>query len=222
MENKNKISRRDSLKVIGLGSLATSAFVFQGCDPKENTTEAHLHEANTDNEFKDLSEADKKLLDEKFFTDHEMKTIAVLSDFVIPADDRSGSATEAGVPDFIEFMMKDQPWHQTEMRGGLRWVDIQSLKQHDKNFVDCSQDQQTRLLDQIAYPETAKPEMSQGVAFFNKFRDFVATGFFTSKMGIEDMGYVGNKPANWQGVPDEVLAQYGVSYDEWNKMVGQA
>jgi gluconate 2-dehydrogenase gamma chain len=70
------------------------------------------------------------------------------------------------------------------------------------------------MVDQIAYPEQAKPEMSQGVAFFSLVRNLTATGFFTSQMGIKDLGYVGNTPNNWPGVPDEVLKQYGLSYED--------
>src|SRR3546814_4739732 len=109
-----------------------------------------------------------------------------------PADDRSGNAEEAGVPTFIEFTMKDQPGHQTPIRGGLRWLDIECLNRFDKSFKDCAQAQQTELLDEIAWPEVAKPEMQRGVSFFSWFRSLVATGFWSSKIGIEDIGYRGN------------------------------
>ncbi|MEQ9380500.1 MAG: gluconate 2-dehydrogenase subunit 3 family protein [Imperialibacter sp.] len=210
MESNNKlnISRRDSLKMLGAGSLAGLTWA---CGSEE-TVEEHAHE-HVAPDSSQLSEADQQLMDQQFFNEHEMKTIHVLSDLIIPADDRSGSATEAGVPDFIEFMMKDQPWHQTGMRGGLRWLDYTCQHQFGKPFAECSEGEQTQLLDQIAYPESAAPEMSQGVNFFNNFRDFVATGFFTSKMGIEDLGYMGNKPNAWQGSPPEVMEALGVSYD---------
>ncbi|MBA4145149.1 MAG: transcriptional initiation protein Tat, partial [Cytophaga sp.] len=64
------------------------------------------------------------------------------------------------------------------------------------------------------WPEKAKPAMQYGVAFFNRMRDLTACGFFTSKIGIKDLGYAGNTPNQWDGVPEEVLAQYGVKYDE--------
>nr|WKN39643.1 gluconate 2-dehydrogenase subunit 3 family protein [Tunicatimonas sp. TK19036] len=206
--SKNHINRRDSLKILGAGSLAGLTWA---CGPEE-AAEEHAHQHTTSDSM-ELSEADQKLMDQQFFTDHEMKTVSVLSDLIIPADDRSGSATDAGVPEFIEFMMKDQPWHQTGMRGGLRWLDYTCQNQFEKSFVDCSESEQTQILDQIAYPASAAPEMSQGVNFFNNFRDFVATGFFTSKMGIDDLGYVGNRPNVWQGSPPEVLEALGVSYD---------
>ena len=206
-----KINRRDSLKMMGAASLA--GLTWTACEPQSDTTEQHDHEHQHEDGNLPLSEADQQLMNEQFFTDHEMATVTVLGDLIIPADERSGSASDAGTPEFIEFMMKDQPWHQVGMRGGLRWLDTQALKRFNKNFVDASEAQQKELLDQIAYPEKAVPEMSQGVNFFNNFRNFVATGFFTSKIGVEDLQYVGNRPNVWNGSPPEVLERLGVSYD---------
>jgi hypothetical protein len=134
-------------------------------------------------------------------------------DIIIPADEVSGSASQSGVPKFIEFMMKDQPNWQTPMRGGLSWIDMESRKRFSKVFTACSKDQQIKIVDDIAFPEKAKPEMSQGVAFFNMLRNFTATGFFSSEIGIKDIGYKGNVPNQWDGVPAEVLKQYGLSYE---------
>jgi hypothetical protein len=106
------------------------------------------------------------------------------------------------------------PGHQTPMRGGLRWLDIQCIKQFEKPFVDCTHDQQIQMVDQIAYPKKAKPDMYQGVAFFNLMRNLTATGFYTSEIGVKDVGYVGNTPNQWNGVPDDVLKQYGLAYTE--------
>ena len=204
----NKINRRDSLKMMGAASLA--GLTWTSCDPQSEVAEQeHIHGDNAHQ----LSEADQQLMNEQFFTDHEMKTVTVLGNLIIPADERSGSASDAGTPEFIEFMMKDQPWHQVGMRGGLRWLDHQCIQQFGKNFVDASEAQQKKMLDQLAYPEQATPEMSQGVNFFNNFRNFVATGFFTSKIGIEDLEYMGNRPSVWNGSPPEVLERLGVSYD---------
>ncbi|MEM1135560.1 MAG: gluconate 2-dehydrogenase subunit 3 family protein [Bacteroidota bacterium] len=216
---KNKINRRDSLKVIGLASLTATTSLVPGCKPagEEQTTEDHAHHHDTASQqkgFKDLSEADQQLLKEKFFTEHEFKTVEVLSELIIPADERSGGASEAKAADFIEFMMKDQPVHQTKMRGGLKWIDYQCQKRFTKNFIDTSSEQQKEILDEIAYPEQAKPEMSQGVSWFNTLRDFVATGFFTSEIGIKDLEYMGNAANVWQGSPQKVLDKLGVSYDD--------
>lgn len=156
---------------------------------------------------------EKELMSEKFFNEHEMKTIAVLSDIIIPKDDVSGSATDAGVPDFIEFMAKDRPAYQTPLRGGIKWLDLQCMRRYDADFISCDAGQQIAMVDEIAFPEKAKPEMQAGVAFFNTMRDLTACGFFTSKIGLADLGYMGNKPNQWNGVPQEVLDQYGMEYD---------
>jgi gluconate 2-dehydrogenase gamma chain len=156
----------------------------------------------------------KKLMADKFFDEHEMKTISVLSDIIIPKDGTSGGATDAGVPDFIEFIAKDMPKHQVPLRGGTKWLDLQCMRRFDKSFVGCDAPQQIEIVDEIAYPEKAKPEMQQGVAFFNLMRDLTATGFFTSKIGIDDLGFAGNRANQWDGVPQDVLNQYGLKYDQ--------
>jgi hypothetical protein len=106
------------------------------------------------------------------------------------------------------------PQHQTPMRGGLRWLDLHCLKAYEKPFVELSTAQQTEVVDAIAYPKKSKAAMAQGVAFFSLMRNLTASGFFTSQMGVKDLGYVGNAPNQWNGVPDEVLKQYGLAYSE--------
>jgi hypothetical protein len=160
-------------------------------------------------------EADKKILEEpKFFTPHEMATITILGDIIIPKDEISGSASDAKVPDFIEFIVKDMPDHQVPMRGGLRWLDMQCLKRYEKTFRECDHSQQMQMVDEIAWPKKAKPQMRQGVAFFNLMRNLTATGFYTSEIGVKDVGYMGNTPNQWNGVPDDVLKQYGLAYTD--------
>jgi len=208
----SKISRRDSLRYITLAGLSTG--LLSQCQPSETETgeamhgHEHVHES-PDGLFQ-LSEADKALLKQRFFTEEERETVRVLANLIIPADERSGNAEEAGCVEFIEFMMLDQPSHQTPMRGGMKWLDQECLARHGKVFTACSETEQTTLLDEIAYPDTAAPEQSQGVAFFNRFRNFVATGFWTSKMGIEDLQYMGNRPTVWNGPPEDWLQRLGV------------
>ena len=149
----------------------------------------------------------------KFFSDHEYQTVRVLVDLIIPRDDRSGSATDAGVPEFMDFIVGDQPARQTAVRGGLAWLDRECLFRFDKAFVACTAAEQTAVLDDIAWPERARPEFAAGVAFFNSFRDLTAAGFYTSKMGIEDLQYKGNTYVRtWNGCPDEACKKLGVSY----------
>src|SRR5690606_9593926 len=86
-------------------------------------------------------------------------------------------------------------------------------------FLNSTESQQLQLIDQIAYPDKAETDMEGGVQFFNMLRNLTATGFFTSKMGLEDLGYVGNRPNAWDGVPQAVLAKHGLQYDEKYKTV---
>jgi hypothetical protein len=149
----------------------------------------------------------------KFFSQHEYDTIRVLADLIIPRDDRSGSATDAGVPEFMDFIVGDQPARQTAIRGGLAWLDRECVIRFDKPFVACAAAEQSAVLDDIAWPERARPEFAPGVAFFNSFRDLTAAGFYTSKMGIDDLQYKGNTYVRtWNGCPDEACKKLGVSY----------
>ncbi|MBX5439430.1 MAG: gluconate 2-dehydrogenase subunit 3 family protein [Thermoflavifilum sp.] len=211
------MDRRESLKVLALSSVSAGMLLEackQGTQKESDQLPASLKAWDENSGRQPFEvERDKKLASEKFFTEHEMKTIAILADIIIPADEHSGSATDAGVPDFIEFIVKDMPRLQTPMRGGLRWLDVQCLKRYGSDFASCSSQQQLEIVDEIAYPNRAKPEMEQGVAFFNLMRNLTATGFFTSEMGIKDLGYVGNRPNFWDGVPEDVLKQYGLAYD---------
>ena len=147
----------------------------------------------------------------KFFNAHEWATINVLVDIIIPKDERSGSATEAGVPVFMDFLLDDQPTRQTAMRGGLAWIDLECQDRYDKRFLDCTTEQRTAVLDDIAWPQKAKPEFAHGVAFFNSFRDLTASGFWSSKMGVEDLQYIGNvMVAEWKGCPPDALKKLGL------------
>jgi gluconate 2-dehydrogenase gamma chain len=210
------MDRRKSIKTIAFGTLS-AGFLLEGCKlEKHDTPKAPL----VSNEFsidraKEEAARDKELMSKKFFTDHEMATIAILADIIIPKDETSGSATEAGVPAFIDFIVIDMPNHQTPMRGGLRWLDMECFKRfNNKSFKDCTETERMQLIDEIAWPEKAKPEMKRGVAFFNLMRNLTATGFYTSEIGVKDLGYAGNSPNKWNGVPDDVLKQYGLAYSE--------
>jgi len=211
------MDRRKSLKLIATGAVAVPA-VIAGCntDDKNKTSETAEPTFNLDRSKEEIKHEKEVLAQEKFFTDHEMATITVLVDIIIPKDEISGSATDAKVPEFIEFIVKDVPNNQVPMRGGLRWLDMQCLKHYEKDFVDCSSQQQIEMVDLIAYPDRAKgkPDLQPGVAFFNRMRNLTATGFYTSQIGVKDIGYSGNTPNQWNGVPDDVLKQYNLAYTE--------
>jgi hypothetical protein len=154
----------------------------------------------------------------QFFGDHEYATVRILADMVIPKDERSGSASDAGVPEFMDFMMVDpletareRERRQTAMRGGLRWLDAECSERFEKAFLACTEAERKAVLDDIAWPARAKPEHRQGAAFFSDFRDLTASGFWTSRIGIEDLKYMGNVfVAEWKGCPPEVLARLGL------------
>ncbi len=209
------MDRRKSLKLIVTGAVATPVAIA-GCntvDEKKETKEAAAT-FNLDRNPDELKYERSLLAQEAFFTEHEMRTITVLADIIIPKDDISGSASEAKVPEFIEFIVKDMPDHQLPLRGGLRWMDVYCLNHYNQSFADCSKEQQLALVDEIAYPAKAKPEMQAGVKFFSLMRNLTATGFYTSPMGVKDIGYAGNQPNQWNGVPAEVLEQYKVAYTD--------
>jgi hypothetical protein len=150
----------------------------------------------------------------KHFTAHEWDTVRLLVDLIIPRDARSGSATDAGVPEFMDFMLGDDPDLDVPIRGGLAWLDHACDDRYGKTFFTASDAERAGLLDDIAWPKKAKPQHSAGVAFFNSFRDLTASGFFSSKMGVEDLRYIGNTVVpEWKGCPPEALAKLGVSYD---------
>lgn len=209
------MDRRKSLKLIITGAVAAPV-VIAGCktDDKKTIPGKDEPKFTIDRNPDELKYEKKLLAEEKFFTEHEFATITVLADIIIPKDEISGSASDAKVPEFIEFIVHDMPNHQVPLKGGLRWLDMQCLKKYEKPFKDCSRQQQIELVDMIAYPGKAKPGMKQGVKFFSLMRDLTATGFYTSEIGVKDIGYAGNKASQWNGVPDEVLQQYKVAYTD--------
>ena len=204
------MDRRKSIKAMILGTVSTAVLV-EACKNSATT----VAEVNMDDRMQEEKDYLVKVKAEpNFFTEHEMATITILSDIIIPKDAVSGSATDAKVPEFIEFIVKDMPDHQVPMRGGLKWLDLHSYKKHAKAFTECSGKEQIGIVDEIAYPQKAAPELAQGVSFFNKIRDLVTTGFYTAEIGVKDLGYMGNVPNMWAGVPDDVLKQHGLAYTE--------
>ena len=153
----------------------------------------------------------------QFFTAAEWETVRMLTDYIIPRDDRSGSATDAKVPEYIDWLMADKEASESSrvaMRGGIGWLDIESSERFGKTFVDATDAQRRSILDDIAWPKKARPEMAHGVTFFNRFRDLTASGFFSSEMGYKDVRFVGNVfNPDWKGCPPEAMAKLGVSHD---------
>ena len=198
------ISRRAALRIVSSAPLA-AALVWTPAEAQE----AHEHAAAA------REQAAKKAapFKPKFFTAHEYATVGVLVDLIIPRDERSGSATEAGVPAFMDFMMIDQPQRQIAMRGGLALVDRLAADRLGKRLVALTDAQRRSVLDEIAYTTNHDPGLSHAVAFFSSFRDLTASGFWSTKMGIQDLQYKGNTfVAEWEGCPDAALKKLGVGY----------
>ena len=205
------LSRRDTLKLLATTSAAAALGVSE---------EQLLQAGELAREAKDAEIQSGALDAPKFFTPHEWATLRELVDYIIPRDERSGSATDAGVPEYIDFLMAEQTpapramaptAGQLLVRGGLAWLDRESHGRFGKTFVNCTGSEATQVLDDIAWPAKAKPERSQGVAFFNRIRDLTAAGFWSSRMGVRDLQYMGNVfVAEWKGCPDEVVQRLGL------------
>lgn len=213
------MDRRETIKSILVGGVA-GGLVLNGCKSDSKDTSSPVKESSEEagggyGRTEEEIARDKALKEEKFFTDHEMATISVLAGIILPADENSGSANDAEVPAFIEFIVKDMPYHQVPLRGGLMWLDHEANARFGSPFADCSSGQQIEIVDDIAYPDAVKPEHSQGAKFFSHIRDLTMTGFYTTKIGIDDLGYVGNVPNVWDGVPDEELKKHDLEYDEY-------
>ena len=146
----------------------------------------------------------------RFFTPAEFATVVALADMILPADARSASASAAGAPEFIDYIVAEQPERETALRGGLAWLDTECRRRFDKVFTACTDAERRQVLDDIAYPARTRPELRHGAGFFTTMRDLVATGFWSSRVGVEDLGYLGNRPTAWTGPPAEVLRKLGL------------
>ena len=196
------LTRRDLLSAMGLAAFAAACDRTRpDGDPSRRTTGA--------------DGGDAEVGAPEFFTTHELATVAVLADMVLPRDERSGSASDAGAPAYMDYALREVEGEATRLafRGGLAWLDTESRERHGTSFLESSTEQRGAILDDIAYPERARAEMQPGVAFFNRFRDLLATAFWASEMGVRDLRYTGGvaMPA-WNGCPDEVVRRLGVSY----------
>lgn len=205
----NEINRRDAVKLMAL--MAAASGFHAGCAEPAEPEKARGSSRSA------ITQPDESYR-RQFFTDHEYETVRALADMIIPADERSGNASDAGVPAFIDFVMMDEALgaverRQTTMRGGLAWLDHTCRDRFgNRPFVDCSEEERVQILDLIAYPEGAPPELAAGVRFFNTFRDLTIAGFFSSRMGVEDLNYIGNAALpEFTGCPPEVLEHVGLN-----------
>jgi hypothetical protein len=197
------LNRRALLKILSAAPVAAGFAI----------TEAEAqHAQHQAAEARRVAEKTKTPFKPKFFTPAEYQTVRVLSDMIIPTDERSGGAIAAGVPEFMDFTMIDQPERQVAMRGGLAWIDLESQRRFDKTFVGATDAERHAILADIATYGELKPGLTHGQAFFRNFRDLTATGFWTTKMGFTDLGYIGNTVvAVWEGCPPEQLKKLGLA-----------
>jgi gluconate 2-dehydrogenase gamma chain len=213
------VSRRQALKVLGAvpvaAALGSSAFAQQGQQQGGQQGPRTPH-AGPNQPAQPGAQPAKNAATRKFFTAKEWRTVGVLADDVLPRDERGPSATEAGVPAYMDFQMsvpETTEASKVALRGGLAWLDTESRARFGKAYASLGTDQRHRILDDIAYPERAKPELRRGATFFSRFRDMTASGYFSSAAGWKDLRYMGNvfNPA-WDGCPPAALAKLGVSY----------
>jgi len=214
------MDRRESLKTLLVSSLAAGA-VVTGCSPDTKESPA-LGTGMTTEEVPgggygrtDEEQIRDQLIQAKpsIFNEHEMETLGILADIILPADDISGAATEAGVVEFIDYIVKEMVNYQIPIRSGVAWIDRESHDRFEKSFKDLTDEQQIAIVEGIAYPLEAEGKYVTGANLFTELRNLVLTGFYTSEMGIKDLGYQGNVTNFWDGIPEEVLAEHGLSYD---------
>lgn len=203
-----EMSRRDAVQL--LAAFPVAAFLSWPTADQERTRRF------VDNAMRAAAEGTP--FAPKFFTSAEFRTARILADMIIPRDERSGSASEAGVLEFMDFTMIDRPNSQKWMRDGLAWINAQSSTRFGKPFADATVPQREAILNDIAWPARATPAMADGVNFFNRFRDMTASGFWSSQVGVKDLKYIGNTFApNWNGCPPAALEKLGVTYAKFDR-----
>ena len=185
MMTTRAVTRRDILKTLALGAVGGS--VLQVI-PAEAAECAHqmVHKE------KAASPAGK--YSPKYFSEQQYRTLNTLCDAIIPKDEHSGGAVEAGAPEFIDLLTSENAEFQRKLGGGLLWLDGFCVDRYEKTFLECSAEQQKEVLELIAYRKNGEkdPALGQGVAFFALLRRMTCDGFYTSKIGIADLQYIGN------------------------------
>ena len=204
------MDRRESIKSILLGSVA-GGLLLNSCDePAEKVTEK-IWEYQYGRNKKEAA-IDKLLLETTFFTPAEEELVTCLANLILLPNEQ-GTIEQAGVVPFIGFMMVDYPDFQLPMRGGLMGLNAKANKSFGQDFVTLNEEEQKSILDQMAFPIEGVEEQPQEVQFFSLLRNLVLTGYFTSEVGIKELDYRGNMPNIWDGVPQDVLDEMGLSYD---------
>jgi gluconate 2-dehydrogenase gamma chain len=179
------ITRRDILRTLAAGAVGGSALQVI---PAEAAEYAHQMV------MKEKSASPAGQYTPKYFSPPQYDTLKALCDAIIPKDDHSGGAVEAGAPEFIDLLTSENEQYAGRLGGGLMWLDNFCIDRYEKPFLGCAPEQQQKTLDSIAYRKNAKTDLalSPGVAFFAFLRKMTCDGFYTSKIGIADLQYIGN------------------------------
>jgi hypothetical protein len=179
------ISRRDILRTLAVGAAAGSALQII---PAEAA--AYIHQMV----HKEKAVSPAGNYTPKYFSAAQYATLVVLCDMIIPKDEKSGGAVEAGAPEFIDLLTSENEKYQLKLGGGLFWLDGFCTDRYEKVFHDCTPEQRKEVLDLIAFRKNTKqdPSLSQGISFFALLRNLTCDGYYTSKIGIADLGYIGN------------------------------
>ncbi|WP_057940239.1 gluconate 2-dehydrogenase subunit 3 family protein [Algoriphagus resistens] len=209
------MNRRENLKLLFTGSVGTG-LLLTGCSPEQQALPPKdlLSGGTIGGRTAEEKQRDQELLSDTFFTDEERKKLTTLVDVILPKDEESPAASEVGVVDFMEFMMKDQPDNQTPMRGGLMWLDFEAEEKFAKPFNELSESEVITIVDEVAWPDKAKPEYEGAVRWFNMLRNLTCSGYFSTEAGWKYIGYVGNKPNAWDGIPQQVMDKHGFKLEE--------
>jgi len=215
------MNRRETLKSLFLAPLAGSVITSTACSNISGNAQPLISWAPLPTDYSygrtDIERlSDQKLFAETYFREHELLTIAVLCDIILPNENPNGGALDAGLPDFVEFMVKDRTQYKLPVRGGIAWLDNYAIENHGADFINIREDQRLIVCDDIAYTDNSTPDLQTGIRFFSLMRDLTLTGYYTTERGLKELGYIGNSPNVWDGVPDEVLKRHGKSYEpEW-------
>lgn len=202
-DEEGRLSRRDALKWIA-ASVATVAFL----DTKSFGAEARRYGFDPNLVVPEVTWP-------RTLTKGQLRTVTALCDVVIPADERSPSASSVGVPDFIDEWIsapyEGQAADRKVVLEGLNWIEAESRRLFKLRFSELSEEQQSEIVDTVCYLPDASADRRDAAVFFAKFRNLTAGGYYTTPAGREDVGYVGNTPlAKFEGPPPEVLRHLGL------------
>ncbi len=212
------MQRREALKSLFLAPLASGLLASTGCvsnsTSTSRTTWNNLPLSYSYGRTEVEKQHDRALFAENYFREHELITIAVLCDIILPSTHPNGGALDAGLPDFVEFMVKDRENFKRPIREGISWLDGFAIERFGADFVSATENQRLVLCDAIAYPDVKDPELQRGISFFSLMRNLTLTGYYTTALGFQDLGYQGNTPNVWDGVPAHVLTKHNMAYEE--------